>query len=237
LIVVFASAEDASARRLVQRWATHGAVLMTPADLSRAGWRSNSRHPAASRFVASGRVHDASEIDGVLIRSATIAERELTKITPSDRTYVAAEMNAFLVYWFATLGRPVLNRPTPRSLGGPGWYPEHWIHCAASVGLTTPRVTRTVSPEGVDPAAWPDHATAPVELTIVGERAFGAAESDLIGKARALARAAGVGLVTFGFDGPTAGSRFLVADPFPALEDAEVSLAVLDHLTAARRAS
>ncbi len=184
------------------------------------------------RFVLGGRVHAVREIDGVLVRSPTILESELASITPSDRSYVAAEMNAFLVYWLSALDRPVLNRPTPRSLGGPGWYPEHWIHCAASVGLQTVPMTRAVSASGWNEAGWGDHAGPIVELTILGEQCFGDAEPALVRKARRLAEVSGVDLASFRFDGRAATSRFLMADPFPSLDDEPIALAVLQYLTA-----
>ena len=206
---------------------------MTPDDLSCAGWCCNSRHPADSRCVIGGRIHDAREIDGILVRSPTILDKELAHIIPANRSYVAAEMNAFLVYWLSVFERPVLNRPTPRSLGGPGWYPEHWMHCAASIGLRVSPMVRAVASTGIDAAAWKDHAPQFVELTIVGERTFGDAESGLVDKARRLASTSGVTLVAFRFDGPTADAHFLMADPFPSLDDGDVAAAVLDRLMGA----
>jgi hypothetical protein len=186
------------------------------------------------RFVIGGRVHAVHEIDGVLVRSPTILESELGSITPSDRSYVAAEMNAFLVYWLSVLDRPVLNRPTPRSLGGPGWYPEQWIHCAAAVGLQTVPITRAVTAAGWSEAGWGLYAGPIVDLTILGEQCFGDAEPALVRKARQLAKVSGVDLASFRFDGRTATSRFLMADPFPSLDDERIALAVLHYLTATR---
>lgn len=207
---------------------------MTPRDLSYVGWQCNSRHPAESRCVVGGHIQAVREIDGILVRSPTILEDELECIVPADRNYVAAEMNAFLVYWLTAIERPVLNRPTPRSLGGPGWYPEHWTHCAGSVGLNVLPRTRSVTATSIDPAVWADHGGPFVELTLVGDRTFGEAQPGLIDKARRLARASGVSLVTLRFDSPAADARFLMADPFPDLEDGEVASAVLECLTTAR---
>jgi hypothetical protein len=237
VIVVFAGATDASARLLVERWTQHGASLMTPDDLSHAGWRCNSRRPADAQCVIGGRVHAARDVEGILVRSPTILEEELTRIIPSNRSYVAAEMNAFLVYWFSAFQRPVLNRPTPRSLGGPGWYPEHWIHSAASVGLRVSPLARSVTSTRVDAAGWRDHTGQFAEITLVGERVFGDADAGLIERARRLARASGVGLVSFRFDSADADAQFLLANPFPNLDDPEVSGAVLDCLTGASNQS
>jgi hypothetical protein len=234
LIVVFANIDDQSARRFVRRWEALGASLMTPADLSCSGWSCNSRNPTEARFVVGGHIHAAREIDGVLVRSPTVLADELASITPTDRSYVAAEMNAFLVYWLSVLDRPVLNRPTPRCLGGPGWYPQHWIHCAASVGLQTAPMTRAITAAGFDEARWGHHSGPIVELTILGKQCFGDAEPGLVQKAHRLAQASGVGLASFRFDGRAATSRFLMADPFPSLDDEPIARAVLGYLMAPR---
>jgi hypothetical protein len=187
-----------------------------------------------ARFVIGGRIHDVREIDGVLVRSPTVLADELASITPSDRNYVASEINAFLVYWLSVLDRPVLNRPTPRSLGGPGWYPEHWIHCAASVGLQTAPIKRAVTATGFDEAGWGHHTGPIVELTILGKRCFGDAEPGLVQRAQQLAQVSGVDLASFRFDGHAATSRFLMADPFPSLDNEPIARAVLGYLTAPR---
>ena len=207
---------------------------MTAADLSCSGWTMNSRHLAEARFVVSGRVHAVSEIAGVLVRLPAISENELERIAVSDRRYVASEINAFLIYWLSSLPCPVLNRPSPRSLAGPGWYPEHWVHCAAAVGLNTRPIERAIRASSWDEPGWGDHGDQGIELTMVGEQCFGDAEPALVHKARRLAKASGADLVSFRFDGASATSRLLMADPFPRLDEKTVASAVLQYLTAGK---
>jgi hypothetical protein len=225
MIIVFAQEHDETAKSLVRRWKGRGARLMVPADLSRAGWSCTSRDPANSQCVIEGARYDSSEIQGVLVRSPAVAASDLPHIASSDRSYVASEMTAFLVYWLTVLRCPVLNRPTPRSLCGPGWFPEHWTHYAAQAGLRVRPMNRSIKLTSIDPPCWPEHSGPFEELTIVGRARFGSAAPDVASKALALAVAAGVDLVKFRFDGDC----FLQADLCPTLDDERVEQAVLGY--------
>jgi hypothetical protein len=225
MIIVFAQEHDENARSLVRRWKDRGARLMVPADLSRAGWSCTSRDPAYSQCVIEGVRHDASEIRGVLVRSPAVTVSDLPHIAPSDRSYIAAEMTAFLVYWLSALRCPVMNRPTPRSLCGPGWYPEHWMHYAARAGLRVRPMNRSIKLTSIDHPSWPAHPEPFTELTVVGQACFGNASPELAPKARALAAAASVDLVKFRFGG----EYFLQADLCPTLDNERVEAAVLTY--------
>jgi len=229
MIIVFAQEHDESAKSLVRRWKDRGARLMVPADLSRAGWSCTSRDPTSSHCVIEGVRHDSSEIQGVLVRSPAVMASDLPHIAASDRSYVASEMTAFLVYWLTSLRRPVLNRPTPRSLCGPGWYPEHWTYYAARAGLRVRPMSRSIRLTSIDPPCWPRHSEPFAELTVVGQASFGNAAPDLAAKALALAAAADVDLVKFRFDGAAADACFLQADLCPTLDDERVEQAVLGY--------
>ncbi len=196
---------------------------MVPADLSRAGWSCTSRDPAHSQCVIEGVRRDASEIRGVLVRSPAVTVSDLPHIAPSDRSYIAAEMTAFLVYWLSALRCPVMNRPTPRSLCGPGWYPEHWMHYAARAGFRVRPMNRSIKLTSIEHPSWPAHSEPFTELTVVGQACFGNASPDLEPKARALAAAASVDLVKFRFDG----EYFLQADLCPTLDNERMEEAVL----------
>jgi hypothetical protein len=227
MIVVFADEHDESAQDLVRRWTGREAALMAPSDLSRAGWSCNSHDPLRSVCVIGGACHRASSIEGVLIRRSAVLASDLLHITPDDRNYVAAEMNAFLTYWLTAIGRPVLNHPTPRSLSGPGWYPEHWMFYAFRSGLRVKDHKRSVGPHATQHPAWPEHPAPYVDLTVVGESAIGDVSTGLAAKARELAKSAGVKFVRFRFDGSGDDAVFLQADLFPPLDDERVEAAVL----------
>ena len=230
MIVVFAQEHDEYAKNLVQRWRDQGARLMVPADLSRCGWCCSSPNPDDSQCVIEGTRCRSSEIRGVLVRLAAVLATDLSHIVVSDRDYVASEMTAFLVYWLNALSKPVLNCPTPRSLLGPGWFPEHWIYYAAQAGMRVRPMSRAIQPASFDPPTWPEHDGSFSELTVVaGAHCFGDVAPDLAEKARALAAAAHVDLVKFRFDGPDSDACFLAADLCPPLDDCRIEQAVLDY--------
>jgi hypothetical protein len=229
MIVVFAQEHDENARNLVRRWRDRGARLMVPADLSRAGWSCVSQNPGRSHCVIDGTVHDSSEIEGVLVRLPAVFAADLPHIAVSNRNYVASEMTAFLVYWLNSLCAPVLNRPTPRSLCGPGWYPEHWTYYAAKAGMRVKPIGRSIKLTSIDHPAWPEHPGPFAELTVVGNSSFGEAAPGLTAKARALATAAGADLVKFRFDGAGDDACFLQADLCPMLGNSRVEQAVLGY--------
>ncbi len=203
---------------------------MVPADLSRSGWCCSSQNPDDSQCVIEGTPYRSSEIRGVLVRLPSVLAADLPHIVVSDRDYVASEMTAFLVYWLNALGTPVLNRPTPRSLLGPGWFPEHWIYYAAQAGMRVRSMSRAIRLTSFDQPAWPEHNGSFAELTVIaGVRCFGDVAPGLAEKARALAAAAHADLVKFRFDGPDSDACFLTADLCPPLDDCRIEQAGLEY--------
>ncbi len=100
-----------------------GAGLLEREDLCTAGWRYRVGDPGHGTMVVAGRRVSIRRLRAVVTRRPAVAAEELQHIDPSDRDYLAAEVNAFLVAWLSALPRPVLNRPTPTSLDGPAWGP------------------------------------------------------------------------------------------------------------------
>jgi hypothetical protein len=200
MLVVLAHRYDQEAPELVSRWSADGARLLTCADLSRKGWRHFSDAPAESTAVAGGRVVPVAQISGVLTLLPGIFEEELIDIVPSDRSYVAAEMTAFLLCWLTTLPCPVLNRPTPTCLSGPYWRQERWVSAAAGLGIPVqPLARRAVLAEASVPE---EPGTSSVTVSVVGEQCLGEVDEVLLGWSRQLAELAGVELLTVRFSSP-----------------------------------
>jgi hypothetical protein len=226
VLVVVASRLDEGARTLADRW-TEVRVL-TCEDLSVAGWRHRPGGPSTA--VVDGEVIPAAEIEGVLTRRSRVLEWEPDHIVPADRAYVAAEMTAFLRSWLSSLGCPVLNRPVPTCLSGPGWCREQWVRTAVRLGIP------------VRPVRWRLGASASVPedepattATVVGERCLGAADRASAAWALRLARAAGVDLLAARFGEAEAGFELLDADPWPDTSSPEVADAIHDYLSKGRR--
>jgi hypothetical protein len=236
LLVVLASTTDLAARHLVAR--LRDAALVTPQDLTTAGWCHWSHQGEGSLAVA-GQIVPVTDVTGVITRLPCVFAEELVSIIPPEREYVAAEMTAFLAAWLADLRCPVLNRPTAASLWGPPMHPEGWVHLAWRSGIpVVPTTTRAGCRE--QPPALP--AAPQATVVVVGDRILplhsGGLEgtrsggSELARHARRLARAAEVELLCVRF-GVSAGQHaFLSADYLPDVSDVEIVAALANHLGA-----
>ena len=222
MILVVAGRFSAGASDLAARWTAQGrqVALVTCADLSARGWNYLAGSPDRLAAVAGGQVLPVESISGVLNYLPIIGEADLSHIVAADRAYVATEMTAFLLAWLASLPCPVLNRPAPGCLTGPGWSQERWLATAARLDIAVLPLARatTNGAETADEARWP----AAVTVTVIGERCFGTTDAALSEQARRLATAGGVALLAahFGADGALRGVTpwpFAVA---PALDDA-----------------
>jgi hypothetical protein len=229
LLVVVGSRHDQSARKLVASWLSHDAALLTCEDLSKPGWQLRLPDRTGSRAVVDGRVVHDGDIRGVLMRRPWIMEQELAQISAADREYVAAEMNAFLLAWLAGLPCTVLNRPNGMSLCGPSWRPLQWTHAASSVGIPIKK-SRWQIPAPVRRKSESRKASPPIEVTVVGERCFGAPDDAYVAAAKRLAVHANVGLLGVRFDSSEHQPCFLAATAMPGLEDAEIARAVCEYL-------
>src|SRR5262249_35259324 len=116
MIIIFASQRDHAARELADAWSQHTEVaLMRPSDLSTAGWRIFSEDEQASVAICDGKPIPQDRITGVLTLTPCVFQNDLLQIAPDDRPYVAAEMQAFLIYWLSRLRCRVMNRPSTTS--------------------------------------------------------------------------------------------------------------------------
>lgn len=224
MLVVLAHRYDQEARKLVSRWSESGARLLTSADLSRKGWRHFSEEPAASTAVVSGRVVPVDQITGVLTLLPGIFEQELVDIVPSDRSYVAAEMTAFLLCWLSTLKCPVLNRPTPTCLSGPFWRQERWIYAATGLGIPVQPLCRRAA---LTEESMHQTGTSSVTVSVVGEQCFGEVDDALLGWSRQLAELAGVESLTVRFSSSGPEALLLDASLRPAFSIRGVEEALL----------
>jgi hypothetical protein len=247
MILLLANRWDESAKALARRWSGHGAVLLTADDLSRPGWVhrlpiSRSKTNVYSDTLVAARCYiPERDLTAVLTLTPRLIEQELFTVTPADRTYVAAEINAFLLAWLSSLRSqcPVVNRPTATSLAGPYWRRERWIHAAAECEIPIRPVRRFSSfnpppaPAGLSPEATEEIPTTAVILTVIGDHVLpesGKPESHpaLHRHAIALARVAKVDLLAARFSSSDADACFLDADPFPNLsEDAHADAVLL----------
>lgn len=228
MIVIVASRWDRTAPALAARWAAHDAQVLTPQDLSVAGWRQRSKGLSRDTAVVNGHTVPQEQITGVLTLLPSVPADELSDITPRDRHYVAAEMNAFLLFWLSRLRCPVLNRPTPTCLSGPHWRQEKWVQVAAQAGIPVQAVYRLAA---FGKSSVEDRGAAEaVALTVIGPHTLGNTDPELHHRAHLLADLAQVELARMLFSGPERDARFLGAETFPALTDDCLTERVLEYL-------
>ena len=82
-----------------------------------------------------GRPIQSGDVRGVLNRFAAVPSSSLVLIHPSDRYYVASELQAFFLSWLNSLPAPVVNRPTPLGLAGQLRHTSEWVLLATKSGL------------------------------------------------------------------------------------------------------
>jgi hypothetical protein len=228
MIVIVASRHDLLAQTVANRWQVHDARVLTPRDLSLAGWQYRPGDDRKGKAVIAGQVVPNAEISAVLTSLPGVWIGELPEIVPEDREYIAAEMTAFLLTWLTSLGPRVHNRPTATGLTGPFWRPERWLHAAAQAGIPIRPLHRYAAPDTLPTPPLP--ASGAAHITVIGTQAVGQVDEALKAQARQLARLAGVALLTARFDGPQAGARFTGADFTLDLAAEEVVDALLAYL-------
>ena|ERR1700731_110706 len=192
MLLILADPRDEGAHFLADRWSSLGARMVVPRDLSTVGWRHTMGDSSEQWAVASGERVRTRDVTGVLVRMPWVFEENLPHIALEDRSYVAAEMNAFLTAWLFALTSIVLNRPTTSSLLGPNLSHERWLVAAARAGLRIPlqncRFPRLEQP----------HACFAV--TVVADQWFGDVSAALGRQAVRLAKLVGAELLTAHFD-------------------------------------
>jgi hypothetical protein len=226
MLLVVASQVDPIAYRLIHELPKGTIALLTCLDLSLSGWRVSSTDADPSVCIASGQLLEEHEIEGVLTLLPCIFERELVHIDPRERSYVAAEMTAFLTFWLSRLGCPKLNAPSGGCLSGPGWRPEQWMTAAAEAGLPVKSIRR-----GTRPAERGEPPSKAV-VTVVGDQCLGDPRPELRQRARSLASAAGLGLLAVEFEEGRGDYLFSAASPFPDLAEAGAAQALWAYFQA-----
>jgi hypothetical protein len=220
-LIVLAGAGDAAARDFAVRHARRGVSLLLPRDLSRPGWRFRAGDPAATLAVTGSGRFCLGEAGGLLTRLPAVGEADLPHIAVEDRTYIAAELTAFLLALLASTAIRVVNRPTPQCLCGPAWHDGRWRRAASERGFALRPVrgcaTRRTTTLADEPCG--------LAVTLVGNIVIGAPNAARAAAARAVATAAGAELLTVEFD--DAGGALLRACPLVDLALPPVAKAVL----------
>lgn len=164
MIVVIGSRYDSVATALVDAWS--GAALCSAEDLTLPGWVWRASAPLVRRWVINGKVVGDEEISGVFVRRSAVYPEEFLSTHPDDRSYLAAEAHAFLVFILAETRAIVANPVADGALGDEAIRPERWISTAGNAGLSVAPLRLTSR----RPGARQPH---PIVVEVVGDDAFG----------------------------------------------------------------
>jgi hypothetical protein len=186
MIVIVANRRNQTPRLLASRWAHLAVGVLTPQDLSVAGWHHRVNAWDSGAVVVEQRLLPQKGISGVLTLLPRVPAAELVDIAPADREYAATEMTAFLLFWLSQLRCPVLNRPTPTCLSGPYWRREKWVSIANQVGIPALPVIRKAALSGY--SAEPESDAVTTTAILIGSRVFGEVDPSLSQQALCLAR-------------------------------------------------
>lgn len=211
MLAILGSAVTAEPWILAQHWAAEEVGVLTPADLSKPGWRLRPAGAGQNAIVLNGESLPLAAVTGVVTTMPAVGVHDLPHIVEPDREYVAAEMTAFLLAWLSYLHCPVIERPTPTSLDGCGRRLWQWIALARVLGIAAPAPGSADDRDAVEVTVVDGRAVDPPS------RAFGLA-------AEQLATAASRTLVTLCFlraRRPTLlGVKHVPAVDSPAVADA-----------------
>jgi hypothetical protein len=230
MLMLLAGERDEQARALATRYARDGLRLLTPASLSRPGWRWRNADRRGTAAMIDGERIFPDEIDGVITRLPWVLPTDLPDIRPCDQEYVAAEINAFLLAWLVSLDCPLLNRPSAQCLSGRAWRAEMWVSKACTLGIPARAVHRSIS-LAVRSAVAETEPQDAVTVTVVGNAVVGAGNAVLKRHARRLAEAADVQLLTVRFDSAARDALLLGASLWPDLSDPDVGEAIWNHFS------
>jgi hypothetical protein len=228
VIVIVARDNDPVARSLASQWIEHGVALLTPRDLSLAGWRHAPGAIDQDMTIVGKRQIPCRAITGIVTRLPCVCEQDVAHIVPEDRAYVASEMTAFLLSWLAGFDCPLLNRPTSTCLSGPGWRAERWVGLAGRLGIPVCLVSRRAKRNN-DPVPRYERQSR-WTVTVIGDDCLESVNGALADHARRLAKAANVHLLRVRFGEIDGKPRFLDADPRPDISSDHAAGAVYEYL-------
>jgi len=211
---------DRSASEVATSIATHhdadDVVTVGAVELAAASWSHRSVHSPSSTTVRlkNGTLIDTGQFGAVLNLVRSLPVTGFARASHHDRAYV--EQQAMFVSFLRSFDCRVIN-----SVDGQGplgvQSPLRWSTLARRCGIDTSADGVATGARLLAQRVMSTAVTAsPTNVTIVGDRVFGAASPMHARQCRRLARAAGCELLGLRFsDGPH--RQLLAVDPFPPL--------------------
>ncbi|HYV95207.1 MAG TPA: hypothetical protein VE978_25760 [Chitinophagales bacterium] len=225
MVLVIASILDEAAASLVNKFTRGAASLLTSMDLSRKDTDILFHQIEKGSIVASGKKIQLGNISGVLTLIPNIYPMELVQINKEDRSYVASEMNAFMLWFLSQLKCPVLNPPSPTCLNGQLWRLEYWMKLAQQQAIPTLSLKRSNTRSyTTNTLKNEDYA----RITVIGRKCIGTKNAVLQNYSLRLAEVTNLNLLQVGFKRNFDGEwKFAHASQFPDINDKKVAAAII----------
>jgi hypothetical protein len=225
-IVIVSSHSDASKEVFVSHDSECNIRIFTPLDLSTTGWHYRNSDMTEGVCVIGSEAMSYGEIDGVIVRLPAVSHSDLPHIIEVDRTYLAAEMTAFLLAWLSSLKCPMLNRPTSSCLSGPYLRQEQLTYFVAQLGVPVVSCRKVV---GYGLKRRQEEIKERSTVIIVGKRHVGNVHPILVHYAQRIAKALNVEFFAVSFSRPDKEGRFIGIDLWPDISD-ELAGLMIEHL-------
>lgn len=151
------------ALRLHRRVGPARVRMVTPEELVLAPSWAHAIDEAGVRtriHLANGEVVGDPEPVAVFNRLRFATAIQFDEAATADREYATMELHALLLSWLASLPCPVVNRPSPRGLGGDDRTTLEWLRIASRAGLPVRAMRATTDGRGLAVANWPSRPYA-----------------------------------------------------------------------------
>jgi hypothetical protein len=135
MIVVLGGRHEPVAAGLVAAWPDAG--LCSAEDLCAPGWVWHAGGATGTRqWIVQGRAVADSAVSGVFVARSAVHAAELRHTDPRDRSYLAAEVSAFVACLLASTSARVSTPVVDGAFGDASLRPERWMPLAERWGLS-----------------------------------------------------------------------------------------------------
>lgn len=198
--------------------------VLVPEEISKAGWYYDDSNKKNSTIAIGSEIILEQDITGVITRLPAVTTEELPHIREQDKSYAAAEMNAFLLAWLTSLDCPVINYPTENCLCGPNLSPEQWVYYVARLGIPVEKISSRIHFSNKE--IFSEHVNYPnyCIAIVIGDLCLGDVHQNLIAYSRKIARAFCVDFLQVNFTHNDKNARFVNANILPEITPEKAKL-------------
>jgi hypothetical protein len=228
-IWVVAAAGDPAAGRLLEQWPPGVARAMTPATIAACAWQWSLGADGTVAWQVRDALGAPPGVRGIVNLLEQVRPCDLPQFQPAERSYVAAELTAFLHAWLHTLDCRKLNPPSLSTLNGE-LSELTWRAQAMRCGML---VTAYSTDDGLC-ASSEQPADATITVSVIGRRTVGMRHARLLDAALALRECTRLPMLQLTCRDTPEGLVFCRATVRPDFSDETVSDAVRAYFAESR---